>query len=437
MKTARMVVLEALTRLEQDQSYSNLLLDAYLRKNDLSAADRAFATRLFYGVIERKLTLDYLLGGYAKQPLEKMQLPVRIVLWMGFYQLAFMEVPDSAAVNESVKLAGAVKPGAKGFVNALLRQFVRDEKKISWPDPEKDKVRYYSIRYSCPEWLVKQYHNDYGEKRLVQILETSLLPPPVTVRVNPLNTSAEQLMEFLHEEGLAACPSDGLDGCLTVEGNPVGSAAFGQGLFHVQDVASQLCALTACQDNPQTVFDLCAAPGGKSFTIAEKLAGQGTVHSFDLHQNRVKLIQAGAKRLGLANLAASAGDAAVYNESLGTADCVLCDVPCAGLGVIRRKPEIKYKKQDGLEGLPELQRKILQNGSRYVAPGGTLVYSTCSLSKRENEAVAGTFLKENPGFTPKTLPKLPFLAGGEHQCTIFPEQDGPDGFYIATFQRMR
>lgn len=435
LKNARAVVYDALFRLEKDRSYSNLILDASLKKSALSGQDKGFASRLFYGVIERKLTLDYIVSCYSRQPLERLHLGVRVVLWMGLYQLLYLDTPDSAAVNESVKLVSSIKPGAKGFVNAVLRQFIRDGKAISYPD---EPLRRLSIQYSCPEWLVEQYQRDYGAKRMKGILESSLLPPPITLRVNPLKSSGEELAVRLMEEGIETLPVSGMPYCLAVvKGNPVESRAFTEGLFHVQDIASQLCAFVAASSSPKRLFDLCAAPGGKSFTIAEEISLQGgTVFSFDLHPQRVRLIENGAKRLGLTGVvSASVADASVYFAELGQADCVLCDVPCSGLGVIRRKPEIKYKPMADLKNLPLIQLNILENASNYVVPGGVLVYSTCSLSKLENEQVVETFLKKNPSFVPELLPELPFLEQRGFQATFFPVPDGPDGFYLALMKR--
>lgn len=434
MKSARQIVTECLVRLEQDKSYSNLLLDAALKKENLSSADQKFATRLFYGVIERKLTLDYIAAGYLSQPAAKTPLAVRIILWMGFYQLLYMDVPDSAAVNESVKLAARFKPGAKGLINAVLRRFIREGKQVALPDKTTDPFQYYSVAYSCPRWLVEQYAGDYGEEKLGLILETSLLAPPITVRLNPLKTDVSAALDRFSAEGIKAAAEENLPNAVCVEGNPSASPAFADGLFHVQDIASQLCALTVSADKPQLVFDLCAAPGGKSFTIAEEIAPYGgRVVSFDLHPHRVKLIQNGAKRLGLSNLSACVGDASVFRPEVGQADCVLCDVPCSGLGVIRRKPEIKYKPQHSLEKLPQIQLSILRNAANYVKPGGRLIYSTCSLSKQENEQVAEAFLLEQKEFHPALLPKLPYLAEDCFQTTIFPQKDGPDGFFLASF----
>lgn len=435
LKNARAVAYDALFRLEKNRGYSNLILDASLKKSALSGQDKGFASRLFYGVLERKLTLDYIVSCYSRQPLERLHLGVRVVLWMGLYQLLYLDTPDSAAVNESVKLVSSVKPGAKGFVNAVLRQFIRDGKAISYPD---EPLRRLSIHYSCPEWLVEQYRRDYGVKRMEEILENSLLPPSITLRVNPLKGSSEELAVRLMEEGIETLPVSGLPNCLAVvKGNPAESLAFADGLFHVQDIASQICALVAASGRPERLFDLCAAPGGKSFTIAEEIFPQGgTVCSFDLHLQRVRLIEAGARRLGLAEaVSASVSNASAYSPGLGQADCVLCDVPCSGLGVIRRKPEIKYKSRADLENLPQIQLNILENASNYVAPGGTLVYSTCSLSKLENERVVEAFLKKSPAFVPELLPKLPFLEQNSFQTTFFPVPDGPDGFYLALMKR--
>ncbi len=439
VKSARFVVLNALLRMEKDQSYSNLVLDMYLKKSELSLQDKNFASRLFYGVIERKLTLDYIVSSYSKQPVLHLDLAVRIILWMGLYQLLYMNIPESAAVNESVKLAAAIKPSAKGFINAVLRQFLRDGKEIRWPDPQKNPLLYTSVRYSCPEWLISQYQQDYGIGRTESILKNSLLSPSIVIRSNPLRVSDEKLECFLREEGVEISRMPQLRHCFKVlKGNPVDTVSFSKGFFHVQDIASQLCALVVAAGKPKKVLDLCAAPGGKTFTIGEEISFYGgKVQAFDLHQKRVRLIQKGVQRLGLENtITAFEGDASLLNSRLEKADSVLCDVPCSGLGVIRRKPEIKYKPSKTLSDLPLIQNKILENATNYVAPDGYLIYSTCSLSKRENEQVVEAFLKRHSEFSPEPLPDVFPFPKGEFQTTFFPEEDGPDGFYLARMRKV-
>lgn len=440
METARQTALNLLIKAEQGQAYSNLALNAALSQSQLSAQDRSLVTALFYGVLERKITLDYVIQQYSNLKLNKISFDILSVLRMGIYQLAFMDaIPDSAAVNESVMLAEYCrKKSAKGFVNAVLRSFVRDDKQIVYPDAQ-NLIAYYSVRYSCPEWLVEKWISEYGAEQTEQILAHSLGRPPVTIRVNTLKITAEALLRQLSEEKVKARLHPMVQNCIVIDksGDMERLPSYQQGLFYVQDIASQLCCLALAPQKGERVLDLCAAPGGKSFTTALLMENTGTVESFDLYPKRTRLIETGAERLGIGIIQVSTSNANQFLPELVGADRVLCDVPCAGLGVIRRKPEIKYKQPEDLKRLPEIQYSILQNASRYPKCGGVLLYSTCSLSLEENNKVAERFLAENKNYRLMPMTDTGYSEiDGNGMVTLFPDKNGSDGFFFARFQRI-
>lgn len=440
METARQTALNLLIKAEQGQAYSNLALNAALSQSQLSAQDRSLVTALFYGVLERKITLDYVIQQYSNLKLNKISFDILSVLRMGIYQLAFMDaIPDSAAVNESVMLAEYCrKKSAKGFVNAVLRSFVRDDKQIVYPDVQ-NLIAYYSVRYSCPEWLVEKWISEYGAEQTEQILAHSLGRPPVTIRVNTLKITAEALLRQLSEEKVKARLHPMVQNCIVIDksGDMERLPSYQQGLFYVQDIASQLCCLALAPKKGERVLDLCAAPGGKSFTTALLMENTGSVESFDLYPKRTRLIETGAERLGIGIIQVSTANANQFLPELVGADRVLCDVPCAGLGVIRRKPEIKYKHPEDLKRLPEIQYSILQNASRYPKCGGVLLYSTCSLSLEENNKVAERFLAENKNYRLMPMTNTGYSEiDGNGMVTLFPDKNGSDGFFFARFQRI-
>lgn len=428
-----------LLKMENSDSYSNILLDSAFNSSELSEREKAFAAALFYGVTERRLTLDYVIQQNSRLPFEKLDSAAVAILRAGLYQIMFMEsVPDSAAVNESVKLCKKLRLfGAQGFVNGLLRSFIRNGKKISWLGlsvPER-----LSIEYSCPQWLTEKWTEEYGTEKAVAALKASVGKPPVYARVNTLKCTVDELIKQLADEGISAEKYPRLENCVKLNktGDLEKSRAFRRGMFHIQDISSQLCCLTLRPVVNETVLDVCAAPGGKSFTMAQLMGNNGRVISMDLHDMRVGLIEDGAARLGLRIIDARQNDALVYNAELPAADRVLCDVPCSGLGVIRRKPEIKYKDAAEFAELPQIQREILETSARYVKVGGTLVYSTCTLSRAENDEVADDFASSHPEFAPIVQP-VPYQgAENSFKRTYFPDENGGDGFFTASFRRIK
>ncbi len=422
MKTSRQLVLTALLRLERDGGYSNLVLNSMLQKSEFSPQEKAFATRLFYGTVEKKLLLDYNISKLLKK--QKLDIEIRCILRMGMYQLLFMDnVPDNAVVNESVKLcAFAKKNSAKGFVNAVLRNKIREGKQINLPrENEKD---YLSVKYSVNESIISIFKEDYGKEKAEKILSAFSDETRIFIKVNSLKTTSQKLIDNLNKSGITAIEI--MKDCLEIKGggNLIETSEFKNGEFFVQDFASQMCVNALECENAKRILDVCAAPGGKSFNAYISSNGRAEVVSCDISENRVSLIEEGKQRLGLDGVIPTVQDASLFNESLGMFDRVLCDAVCSGLGVISKKPEIRYKNIDKNE-LWEIQNNILNNASRYLKKGGILVYSTCTLNKRENEEVVENFLKAHSDFEP-------YKEGAK---TFFPDSDFCDGFFVCAIKR--
>lgn len=429
-KNARYTCVEALLKVSDQGAYSNIILDKLAKQNELDSRDSSFCAVMFYGVLERKQTLDYIISQYSKLPLKKLNPEVIAILQVGLYQLLYMNgVPETAAVNESVSLSKAFKKtSSSGFINAVLRSFMRDGKQL--PQVKGTLVQQLGILYSCPEPLVQLWLDDYGKDATEQMLKNSLGCPPTFIRVNTTKTTSGKLAcsPFILEKQID------LQDCLQMNfsGSIVEMDEFKQGLFHVQDKSSQMAVACMQLEAGQRVLDVCGAPGGKTFTIAQYLQDDGAVISCDLHQKRVELIVSGAKRLGLSCINAVQNDATIYNMQLGLFDRILCDVPCSGFGIIRRKPEIKYKNLEELKNLPDMQYKILEISSKYLQPGGILLYSTCTLNKKENEGVLLKFLEQNSEFEGVPLPA--FLGVDGFYLTLCGSED-TDGFFIGTIKK--
>ena len=340
------------------------------------------------------------------------------------------KVPSRAAVNESVNLAKVNKSAfAASLVNAVLRRVA--ENGLRLPECSEDDPEYLAIKYSCPEWLISLWTEAYGRENAVALAEKALEAPPVVIRANTTKITADELIWKLAEEGVVSQRSEILPDALIISntGSVDELIAYKEGLFHAQDIASQLCCEALDPQKGETVFDLCSAPGGK-------LGGSGAVRAFDIYQSRVELIKHGAERLGLGNVYTYLSDASIFNENYGLADRVLCDVPCSGLGIIRRKPEIRFKKYSDIDSLPELQYRIICNAVRYLKDGGRLVYSTCTLNPKENSGVCDRFLSEHPEFSAvRVFPDMPRYGEGDKYLTLMPHIHSTDGFFIAVFQK--
>ncbi|HKM32642.1 MAG TPA: 16S rRNA (cytosine(967)-C(5))-methyltransferase RsmB [Oscillospiraceae bacterium] len=422
-KPARHIAMDLLIRLERDESYSNILLDHAI-KDIQDGKEKAFTAALFYGVLERKLSLDHIIASLSSIPLAKLSPQVHQILRIAIYQLMYMDyVPESAAVNEAVNLTEKANvKSAKGFVNAVLRNFIRSGKKLDLSGM--DRLQALSIEYSCPLWLVQKLHKEYGH--IEEILSTTMERPPLAIRVNTVKTTADELVKKLAPQGIMVEKSKELADCLIIDkaGDIERLSEYMDGLFHVQDISSQLCCTMLAPQPGETILDLCSAPGGKTFTLAQLMDNKGEIIACDLHRKRVDLVSSGAKRLGLDIIKTMVSNAKEHNPEMPMADKILCDVPCSGLGIIRRKPEIKYKPQAMHDALPEIQLTILKNSANYLKAGGTLIYSTCTLSRAENDDVVDKFLKDSPHFSEI-----------ERQ-TFLPERASGDGFFAAKLQKV-
>lgn len=436
MKSARQFAYEILMKIEKEGAFSNLAVDGALASSSLSSKDKAFVSALIYGCTERKLTLDYQIEKYLSKPLQKLKTPVHMILRLGTYQLLFMDkIPVSAAVNESVKLAKDNKSEyASGLVNAVLRKVSANG--LMLPD-EKNKTEYTSIKYSCPQNLISMWNKAYGEENTEELLKASLERADIVLRVNTLRTNVTELISLLDKEGVKAEKCKFVENAVVAEklGCDIESLeSYKRGLFHAQDIASQHCIKALDPQKGERILDLCSAPGGKSFTASQYMVNTGNILAFDVYPSRTELIDEAAQRLGIENITTCVADATRFYPNLKEADRVLCDVPCSGLGVIRRKPEIKYKELDEFKSLPDIQYKILCNGAQYVKKGGRLVYSTCTLNKKENDKVCDLFLEKHPGF--KCIQPLEIPSVTDKYYTLTPHLNGCDGFFIAVFERL-
>lgn len=428
MLDARSAAFRLLSKIEKDHAYSNLLLAEEPGDGVLSPRDRLLMHRLVKTTLERRRTLDYNIALYLTQPLKKLKPQVLTILRMGACQLFFMDkIPPSAAVNESVRLAKQNGCAfASGLVNAVLRKMQQNG--LQLPE-ETDKVAFYSVKYSFPPYICQKFFDYYGEETAQKIMASSLGGSPITVRKNTLKD------EPLHLE----CEQSAfLENCYRLKnpGNLVELPDFKNGLFHVQDFASQLCCQILSPQKGETVVDVCAAPGGKSMTLAQLMENEGRLLSCDLYEHKVKLIADTAKRLGITIIEPILRDAADSEKELPMADRILCDVPCSGFGVTGKKPEIKEKTQDEIVSLPTLQMQILENSCRFLKKGGRLVYSTCTLLPQENAFLCREFLGKHPEFkTVKIDETIKGFRDGE-TLTVLPFDYDCDGFFIAAFERI-
>lgn len=435
-KPARQIAFEILLKIEKDKAYSNLAIDSAVKAFCPDSTDCAFISRLVYGVTERKITLDYIISGCLSQPISKLKKEVLVILRLGTYQLVFSDkIPASAAVNESVKLAKNNKCGfATGLVNAVLRKVANDGFTI--PE-DTDNVKRISVLYSAPEELVKFLSYHYGESNAEEFLKAALQPKKIMIRVNTVKTTPEELKFLLEKEGVGVNETS-VPNAFQINVNKAvyELESYKKGLFHVEDISSQLCIEALAPFENCTMIDVCAAPGGKSFTAAEYMNNKGVLYSCDIYESRTDLIKEGAERLGLDCIKPFVNDASQFNENFPKADRVLCDVPCSGMGIISKKPEIKYKKLDDIKELLPIQRKILETASKYVKKGGRLVYSTCSVNPNENRKICDAFLKEHPEFTSvKALPHIERTVDEGDYLTLMMHKNNCDGFFIAVFDR--
>ena len=439
--SARETALRVLISCRTNGAWADAALKAQLARDGLDRADAALCSRIVYGVLQNQLLLDHYISAYCSQRPDHLQPPLLDILRVGAYQILFLDkIPDSAAVNTSVELAKLFKRGqASGLVNAVLRKISQNKQALP-AIPDRDPVRYLSIRYSHPRWLVKRLMALLGREETEAFLAADNGVAPLTVQMNPLKTTVEALTADLEGVGVSAKPHPWVPGCLELSGTGDLTAlpAFREGKFLVQDPAARLVSLIAGVTPGQKVLDVCAAPGGKSFSCAFAMEDRGVILACDLHENKLKRVREGAARLGLTCVGTAAADGRVFRpEWEASFDTVLVDAPCSGLGIIRKKPDARYKKVDDLFALPVIQNDILSNAARYVRPGGVLVYSTCTILPEENGEVTDGFLADHPDFT-RTPFTLPAPAGEtDGQLTLWPQRHGTDGFYICRMERRK
>lgn len=432
--TCRELTLSLLTEWEEQGKYANLSLSSH-RMDALSPQESARVTALFYTVTEHLLTLDYTATALAGRSASDLRVHTLRLLRLGLAELLYLDgTPDYAAVDGTVRLAG--NPGEASFVNALLREAIRrrDADTLPLPDRKKNLARYLSVRYSVSLWIVKNYLHIYGEEETESLLSFFEKRRGYDLTVNPLKISRDAYLGELGARGIFATPVSDLGIRLSESFPPRTLPGFAEGLFHVQDAASAFAVRVLDPQPGERAIDVAAAPGGKSFTAAERMGDRGEVFSFDLHENKLSLIASGAARLGLTSLHIATRDATEPDPALfGTADRVLCDLPCSGLGVLAKKPDLRYKSADGVEDLPALQKKILSASVRYLKPDGILVYSTCTLRREENEEVVAAFLEAHPDFSPVPFETPCGMCDGRY--TAFPPKSGTDGFFVAKFRK--
>lgn len=429
---SRKTALDALNDVTQNEGYSNIVIDKAIRAHGLDPRDAALASTLFYGVLEKKLMLDYYIRSFLNKPDQKLDETVLNILRIAVYQMVYLDkIPESAAVNEAVNCAAGYMRGRyKGFVNGILRSFIRGRASVSEPQD-------ISIRSNIPQPVIDIWRRSYGDEICERLLSAMSERADTYIRVNNTKTDEAEMLEVLSGHGEDV---PWLSGAVRLKnaGDTTALEGFAEGKFHVQDLSSQLLCRLVDPKPGERIADVCAAPGGKSFTMAERMENTGKIDSFDLYKGRVNLIRKGAERLGLSVISAEIRDAAT-GKCDGQYDRVLCDVPCSGLGVIRRKPEIRYKDPKSFAELPKLQYSILEHSAQLVRANGLLFYSTCTLNDAENGAVIKKFLDEHPEFEPYELKldgiKRSVEAEPKHMITMMPMDYGGDGFFTAAMKR--
>lgn len=420
-KTAYLTLMDV----EAKKAYSNIALNHQIVRG--RPQSQGFVRELVYGVLENKMLLDHYIDQLVPSGANSLKSSDRTVLRMGIYQLGYMDsVPEYAAVNESVVLAKRYCRGRDGFINGVLRNYLNRRLSMRLPDRTEDEVKYLSIRYSYAPWIIELWLEQYKVEFVEEMLKGGNETPPNTIRLNWLKVMKEDLVKKLEEKGYEVEPGTICANALHVKGSQLLSTElYKHGLFSVQDESSMLVAEKLNPQHGDTIMDVCAAPGGKTMAIAERMNNTGKIFASDIYRRKLDLIDKEADRLGITNVETWSWDATrVDSTMVEKADRVLVDVPCSGLGVTRRKPEIKYKeKTEEMELLPKKQLAILSASAQYVKPGGTLLYSTCTINPYENQRVIGDFLKKNSLFKK------------EEMIQLLPHVNGTDGFFICVMKK--
>lgn len=425
MDKNRKAAFNVLLDVEKNDSYVNLVLNQVL--SDENPPSQGFVRELVYGVMENKLLLDYYIDNFVKKGIKSLKKQDLTLLRMGIYQIEYMNsVPAYAAVNETVKMARKLARGRDGFINGVLRSYLSKKEQVALPSFEENPSMHLSIKYSCHKSICDLWISQFGIDKTISLLEWTNKVPPVNVRTNSELCDRDELAKSLETQGFEVEYEELSSRSLRVKGEKLlETDLYREGYFSVQDVASTFIADSMSPVSGDVILDMCSAPGGKTLAMAEELKGKGKIIACDIYPHRLGLIEKEMKRLKISNVETAIMDGTLYNEDFEASfDKVLVDGPCSGLGVLRRKPELKYREVvDSGKELASIQLKILQNGSKYVKPGGKLCYSTCTINKFENEGVAEKFLQENNEFVVKEMRQLS------------PIEDGCDGFFVALFER--
>ncbi len=444
--SARHLAFDILYRIEKEHSYADLLIDQTLTNQQITGPDRGLLTELVYGTLRRQGTLDHLIDQFSTQKAHKLERSVLLLLRLGLYQILFLDrVPVHAAVHETVELAKITAPRAAGMINAILRRTDRERATLPFPDPVSQPVDYLAARYGHPSWLSALWLEQLGLAEAEELAKTMAEQAPLTLRTNNLLIEREDLLERLADEGASATPTSWSPlGIQLTGGPPLASLpSFRDGMFFVQDEASQLAGLLLTPQPGESILDLCAAPGGKTTLLAQLMENRGEVVACDRHQRKLRLISENAERLGITIVTTMSGDACQPLPALADHlfDRVLVDAPCSGLGVIRRNPEGKWwKSLDDLKHLAVSQQQILATAADYLKPGGIMVYATCSTSVAENETRVRVFLSSHPDFVLEPvqaiMPNLADLTTPEGFFRSWPHRHGMDGFFAARLKKL-
>lgn len=436
----RQLAIETLNRLEETGDFLREVLDFHLRKNSLKSIDQGLYTELVYGTVRMRYNLDYVLSLFSSRPLKNIKPAILNVLRSAVYQILYLQrIPASAAVNEAVKLARLFgHEGVARFANGILRQVVRHKDNISYPPLEGDPKGHLSLKYSFPPWIIELWLKWWGREETLALCRAMNEPPNLHIRANTLKVTPGEVRTYFQGQGIAASPGRYVPEVLEVSPAHlvIRDPWLAEGMYYIQDESSTLVAHALRVEPGQLVYDLCSAPGGKTTHLAQLMENRGRIVAFDLHSGRLQLVEDNARRLEISIIEARQGDA-TEDLALAPAPRVLVDAPCSGLGTMRHRPDIRWRKSLAeIMELATLQKKILGRAANYVAPGGLLLYSTCTLTKYENQDVANWFLDTHPEYSGFSFPSW-FPAADEPSWmkTLFPHRYGLDGFFLAIFRK--
>ncbi|QUH26217.1 16S rRNA (cytosine(967)-C(5))-methyltransferase RsmB [Serpentinicella alkaliphila] len=437
----REIALKILHTIDSKGAYSNLAINKELKDKNISNLDRGFITELVYGTLENNIYIDYVIEKFSTTKLNKINLWTINILRLGIYQIMFLDkVPDFAAVNESVNLAKKFSTKTSGFTNAILRNVLRNKEKIELPDKQKDFVKYLSVKYSHAEWMVKRFMSYFTKEFTEDLFKANNERPDLYLRINTLKTNIEACIKSLEEKNIEVKRNDYIEEAITVKGiNQLDELEeFKLGHIHVQDFGSMLVSRVLNPKEGEYIIDVCCAPGGKTTHMAQLMNNNGKILARDIYDHKLKLVKDNSKRLGVTIIETEVFDGMKLDEGLiEKADKVLVDAPCSGLGIIRRKPEIKYrKKADDLKELRKMQLSTLHNAAKYVKIGGELIYSTCTIDPNENESVIEEFLKEKNDYKLVAIEGFDDFKRKDGTIQLYPNIHNTDGFYIARLKRV-